>query len=54
MQPFPLLHRDGADHVEVRTGDVITVATLADIPLHRGRPRRAAVPDRQITERGFH
>ena len=53
MQPFALLHRDGADHVEVLTGDVITVATLDDIPLHRGRPTLAVVPYRQITERGF-
>ncbi|MGK5684298.1 chorismate-binding protein [Actinoplanes sp. URMC 104] len=53
MQPFALLHRDGADHVEVLTGDVVTVATLDDIPLHRGRPTLAVIPYRQITERGF-
>jgi phenazine biosynthesis protein phzE len=53
MQPFALLHRDGADHVEVLTGDVVTVATLADIPLEPGRPTLAVIPYRQITERGF-
>ncbi len=56
MPPFALLHRDGADHVDVLTGDVVTVATLADIPLTPGRPgpqTLALVPYRQITERGF-
>ncbi|GID29228.1 anthranilate synthase family protein [Paractinoplanes brasiliensis] len=53
MQPFALLHRDGADHVEVFTGDVITVSALDDIPLHRGRPTLAVIPYRQIAERGF-
>ncbi|HET6531846.1 MAG TPA: chorismate-binding protein [Actinoplanes sp.] len=53
MSPFALLHRDGADHVEVLTGHVVTVPTLADIPLDRGRPTLAVVPYRQITERGF-
>ncbi|MEU4236299.1 anthranilate synthase family protein [Actinoplanes sp. NPDC026619] len=53
MQPFALLHRDGADHVEVLTGDVITVATLADIPIRDGLPTLAVIPYRQIAERGF-
>ncbi|GAB2588133.1 phenazine-specific anthranilate synthase component I [Paractinoplanes abujensis] len=53
MRPFALLHRDGADHVEVLTGDMITVPALDDIPLHRGRPTLAVIPYRQITERGF-
>jgi phenazine biosynthesis protein phzE len=53
MQPFALLHRDGADHVEVLTGDVITVSALAEIPLEPGRPTLALIPYRQITERGF-
>src|SRR5690349_12401693 len=53
MQPFALLHRDGADHVEVLTGDVITVRTLDDIPLHPGRQTLAVIPYRQIAERGF-
>ena len=53
MQPFALLHRDGADHVEVLTGEVVTVATLADIPLVPGRPTLAVIPYRQIAERGF-
>lgn len=53
MQPFALLHRDGADHVEVLTGDVVTVATLAEIPLEPGSPTLAVIPYRQIAERGF-
>ncbi|WP_045748427.1 anthranilate synthase family protein [Actinoplanes rectilineatus] len=53
MQPFALLHRDGADHVEVLAGTVVTVDTLAAIPLEPGRPVLAVVPYRQITERGF-
>jgi 2-amino-4-deoxychorismate synthase len=53
MQPFALLHRDGADHVEVLTGDVVTVAALADIPFEPGAPTLAVVPYRQIAERGF-
>jgi phenazine biosynthesis protein phzE len=56
MTPFALLHRDGADHVDVLTGDVVTVGTLADIPLTPGRPgpqTLALVPYRQVTERGF-
>ena len=51
--PFALLHRDGADHVEVLTGEVVTVATLADIPMTPGTPVLAVIPYRQITERGF-
>jgi phenazine biosynthesis protein phzE len=53
MQPFALLHRDGADHVEVLTGDVVTVPALADIPLSPGARTLAVIPYRQITERGF-
>ncbi|WP_030439189.1 anthranilate synthase family protein, partial [Actinoplanes subtropicus] len=53
MQPFALLHRDGADHVEVLTGDVITVRTLDEIPLSRDRQTLAVIPYRQIAERGF-
>jgi phenazine biosynthesis protein phzE len=53
MQPFALLHRDGADHVDVLTGDVVTVATLDEIPLEPGRPTLAVIPYRQIAERGF-
>ena len=53
MSPFALLHRDGADHVEVLTGELITVATLADIPLDPGGQTLAVVPYRQIAERGF-
>ncbi|GAA1629831.1 anthranilate synthase family protein [Actinoplanes couchii] len=51
--PYALLHRDGADHVEVLTGDVVTVARLDDIPLEPGTPVLAVIPYRQITERGF-
>jgi phenazine biosynthesis protein phzE len=53
MRPFALIHRNGADHVEVLTGDVSTAATLAAIPLHRDRPTLAVIPYRQIAERGF-
>jgi phenazine biosynthesis protein phzE len=53
MPPFALLHRDGADHVEILEGDVVTVATLAGIPLTPGQQTLALVPYRQIAERGF-
>jgi phenazine biosynthesis protein phzE len=56
MKPFALLHRDGTAHVDVLTGDIVTVDTLADIPLTPGRPgpqTLALVPYRQIAERGF-
>jgi phenazine biosynthesis protein phzE len=53
MRPFALLHRDGADHVEVLTGDLITVPALADIPIRDGLPTLALVAYRQIAERGF-
>jgi phenazine biosynthesis protein phzE len=53
MSPFALLHRDGADHVEVLTGELVTVPTLADIPLDPGGQTLAVVPYRQIAERGF-
>jgi phenazine biosynthesis protein phzE len=53
MRPFALLHRDGADHVEVLTGDVVTVGALADIPLSPGTQTLAVIPYRQIAERGF-
>ena len=53
MSPFALLRRDGADHVEVLTGDLVTVATLADIPLDLRRQTLAVIPYRQISERGF-
>ncbi|GLW27309.1 phenazine-specific anthranilate synthase component I [Actinoplanes regularis] len=50
---FALLHRDGAEHVEVLRGEVITVDTLAAIPLEPGRQVLALIPFRQIAERGF-
>ncbi|MEU4216163.1 anthranilate synthase family protein [Actinoplanes sp. NPDC026623] len=56
MKPFALLHRDGADHVDVLEGDIVTVDALADIPLTPGRsgPQTLAlIPFRQIAERGF-
>ncbi|WP_306208517.1 anthranilate synthase family protein [Actinoplanes sp. RD1] len=55
MKPFALLHRDGASHVELLHGDVVTVPTLADIPLPSGTGPQtlALIPYRQIAERGF-
>ena len=47
--PFALVRREGADHVDVYTGPVTTVDTLAEIPV----PALAVVPYRQIAERGF-
>jgi phenazine biosynthesis protein phzE len=55
-RPFALLRREGADHIEVYTGDVTTVDRLADIPLPPGSPgpqTLALVPYRQVMERGF-
>ena len=55
--PFALLRRQGRDHVEILTGDVVTVAHLADIPLDGAGPPGpqvlALVPYRQVRERGF-
>jgi phenazine biosynthesis protein phzE len=56
MKPYALLHRDGAEHVDVLEGDVVTVDALADIPLTPGRagPQTLAlIPYRQLAERGF-
>lgn len=53
---FVLIARDGADTVELLTGDVVDVELLADIPLTiDGTPREvfAMVPYRQVRERGF-
>src|SRR5690606_33112439 len=53
---FVLIARDGAEHVEVLTGDVTDVEHLADIPLTAdGEPQEifAMVPYRQVRERGF-
>ncbi|GAB3631271.1 phenazine biosynthesis protein PhzE [Microbacterium shaanxiense] len=53
---FVLIARDGAQNVEVLTGDVEDVDLLADIPLSAdGIPREvfAMVPYRQVRERGF-
>lgn len=53
---FVLIARDGADSVELLTGDVTDVDLLADIPLTLdGTPREvfALVPYRQVRERGF-
>ncbi|MFY9714101.1 MAG: chorismate-binding protein, partial [Microbacterium sp.] len=53
---FVLIARDGADTVELLTGDVADVDLLADIPLTlEGIPREifAMVPYRQVRERGF-
>ncbi|MEU4532150.1 anthranilate synthase family protein [Micromonospora ureilytica] len=54
--PFALLHRDGADELDLFTGPVDTVEALTDLPLPSGTPGArtlALVPYRQITERGF-
>ncbi|HWS52137.1 MAG TPA: chorismate-binding protein [Microbacterium sp.] len=53
---FVLIARDGADTVELLTGEVYDVDLLADIPLTvDGAPREvfAMVPYRQVRERGF-
>ncbi len=53
---FVLIARDGADTVELLSGDVVDVELLADIPLTiDGAPREifAMVPYRQVRERGF-
>jgi len=53
---FVLIARDGAQSVELLTGDVEDVDLLADIPLAPGGvPREvfAMVPYRQVRERGF-
>ncbi|WP_164233642.1 chorismate-binding protein [Microbacterium hydrocarbonoxydans] len=53
---FVLIARDGADTVELLSGDVVDVELLADIPLSSdGAPREvfAMVPYRQVRERGF-
>lgn len=53
---FVLIARDGAQSVELLTGDIEDVELLADIPLNvEGDPREvfALVPYRQVRERGF-
>lgn len=53
---FVLIARDGADTVELLTGEVVDVDLLADIPLTiDGTPREifTMVPYRQVRERGF-
>ena len=56
-RPFALIRRQDADHVELYTGAVSTVDTLADIPLDPHGPpgprTLALVPYRQVAERGF-
>ncbi len=56
-RPFALIRRQDADAVDVYSGAVTTVATLADIPLDPHGPpgprTLALVPYRQIAERGF-
>ncbi|MFI8594706.1 anthranilate synthase family protein [Microbacterium sp. NPDC078428] len=55
-RPLVLIARDGAD-VEVLTGTVLDVETLAEIPLHAqdgsAQEVLALVPYRQVRERGF-
>lgn len=53
---FVLIARDGAETVELLTGDVVDVDLLGGIPLDiDGEPREvfALVPYRQVRERGF-
>lgn len=53
---FVLIARDGAETVELLTGDILDVDLLADIPLTAdGTPREvfAMAPYRQVRERGF-
>ena len=53
---FVLIARDGADAVELLTGEVVDVDLLADIPLTIDGTAReifAMVPYRQVRERGF-
>lgn len=50
-EPFAILSRE--DGVDVLAGEVVTVDTLADIPLEQGEAVLALVPFRQISERGF-
>lgn len=53
---FVLIARDGAESVELLTGDIEDVDLLADIPLNaHGAAREvfAMVPYRQVRERGF-
>ena len=52
-QPFALIRREGRAGVEIFTGDVGTVESLADIPLAPGSQALAIVPYRQVRERGF-
>jgi phenazine biosynthesis protein phzE len=52
-EPYALLRREGAEHLELFTGPITTAATTADIPLEPGRATIALMPHRQITERGF-
>ncbi|MET9255128.1 anthranilate synthase family protein [Streptomyces sp. NPDC003717] len=64
MPPFALLHRPatgGPDRVDVLTGDIRAVDTLADVPVRPAPPADGAphhdvlalLPYRQIAERGF-
>ncbi|HEY0249381.1 MAG TPA: chorismate-binding protein [Gryllotalpicola sp.] len=50
--PFAVLRRGSRTEVEVLSGDVVDVDELAGIPLD-GAPVLAAVPYRQLRERGF-
>lgn len=56
LSSFVLIARDGADTVELLTGEVVDVDLLADIPLTVDGAARevfALVPYRQVRERGF-
>ena len=53
--PFAIVSRAGRELVEIFQGDVVSVASLADIPLSgaAGPSTLALVPYRQVAERGF-
>jgi len=53
--PFALIRRGDSAEVEILSGDVVSVPTLADIPVPPGVGplTLALVPYRQVAERGF-
>lgn len=53
---FAVIRRHQSDHLDVLSGPVVDVETLADIPLGKGQDAHdvlALVPFRQVRERGF-
>jgi phenazine biosynthesis protein phzE len=53
--PFAMIRRAASAEIEIFSGDVVTVPTLADIPVASpvGPSALALVPYRQVAERGF-